>query len=280
MSNETIVAKLTSWAEQEARIFPDVSTCRFYSECNTNGILSGKHCMMSYLGREYLNGNDSFRLAIVGIDHAERESGSFEDRQRVIEYWYQSGRARFNQHYKGVAKTAAAVLGAEGAYCLRNCTHTCQKSHDPSAPCVLDRIVQPNMIKCVPDHALDRNSKATGTMWSNCANHLIAELRMLRPHLAVFHGAKARWFVLPAVRPESPNPVEDVSDRHGPVLYEWPSLRAPVSDRHGPVLYEWPSLRAHLLFLHHPARSQLDRQWDTVVAKAIAYLRAKGAIPA
>jgi hypothetical protein len=99
-------------------------------------------------------------------------------------------------------------------------------------------------------------------MKRNCAHHLVAELMILRPKLVVFHGVDAEWSIPQAIKPDKLNPVEEVPDH---------------SSR--PVLYEWQALRAHLLFLKHPSRGHLNRQWDRVVVPALNYLRARNLIP-
>ena len=81
------------------------------------------------------------------------------------------------------------------------------------------------------------------------------------PPIGLFHGVEARSFVLPAISPEVINPIEGFADRYGPVLFEWPALGA------------------DLLFLYHPTRGWLDRQWDAVVVPALTRLRASGHIP-
>lgn len=54
-----------------------------------------------------------------------------------------------------------------------------------------------------------------------------------------------------------------------------------IADHHGRlVLYGWPVLGADLSFLNHPSYGWLDAQWDTIVVRALGYLRAKGCIPA
>ncbi len=262
VNNVAVMASLNRWAREDARICPDVSACRYYDACNATGILAGKHCMMSYVGIKY-GGAGSFRLAVVGMDHGDPKMGDFEDRRSGIESWYQNGGVGFNPHYAGVVKTAAAVLGED--HCGRKCERSCQKAHDPSSPCVLDRIAQPNVVKCVPDDVGNRTSRTNDTMWANCAHHLIDELVTLRPQLIVFHGVKARRFV----------PLAIDETEHGALG----PIRG-IDDHHGTVLYEWPALSTHLLFLLHPSRGWLDRQWDTVAVPALNYLRAKGHIPA
>jgi hypothetical protein len=85
----------------------------------------------------------------------------------------------------------------------------------------------------------------------NCARHLVAELRILRPEM---------------MRPEFERvgvglvPIEECAD-----LY-------------GPVLYRSAELGAHILFLYHLSRGWLDRQWPQV-KEWIRYLRERAFIP-
>jgi len=100
-------------------------------------------------------------------------------------------------------------------------------------------------------------------MKANCAHHLIDELKLLKPHLTVFHAVDARWVVRPAL--------EDAG------LELTPADSTP--DNHGPVLYEVKGLGTHFLFLLHPSHGWLDRQWDAVVEPNLDYLRSKSVIP-
>jgi uracil-DNA glycosylase len=101
-------------------------------------------------------------------------------------------------------------------------------------------------------------------MMVNCAHHLINELKLLKPGFVVFHGIKARGIIRPefAACGLDLNAIGGVSDRHGPVLYESRALGAPV------------------LFLYHPSRGWLDREWQSVVVPSLDYLRSQKRIPA
>jgi hypothetical protein len=261
MSNESLMRELDAWARTAANIFPDVSTCPHYTRCNAsgrnpNGILNGKNCMMSYVGRKYRK-DGIFPLVIVGLDHGDRCKASYDQRRTGIESHFQQGAGAFNDHYAGVVKTAAAILGGAAQRCARDCDKSCQKSRNSSALCVLDCIAQPNLVKCVRDDAETRRFIATSEMMANCVGHLVDELTRLRPKLVVFHGARAGWAVGQAI--DSLKPIENVTDP--------------------PVLYEWPTSGAHLLFLRHPSFGHLKAQWDTVVLKALDYLRGRSLIP-
>lgn len=273
MDNEMLMASLMSWARDE-EIYPPVFNCRYYGECKASvggALPPGDTCMMSYVGRRYGSSvpGEEFRLVLVGIDHGEKVWGTFEDRRNRVEGDHQNGCASyFRAHYKGVVRTAAAIFGHTGDSCRRKCTKVCQKSRDPEAAphCVIDRIVQPNLVKCVRGDIKDARTKSTGTMMANCARHLASELKRLRPGLVVFHGtgskeSTVRAFVACALDMEA---VEGVpADRHGPS-----------------VLYKSEALSAYVLFLHHPSYDWLGKQWKPVVEPALNYLRSRGIIPA
>jgi hypothetical protein len=91
-------------------------------------------------------------------------------------------------------------------------------------------------------------------MWGNCAHHLVAELKILRPELVIFHAADAKWSVTNVLRDLEPIELEQTTD---------------IS------LYRWSEEGAHLLFAHRPARGMLARQWSAVVVPALNYLRAR-----
>jgi hypothetical protein len=270
MSN-ALMQTLTSWARNEARISPDVFACRFYEGCNRSvgGRLGpGTGCQMSYVGRRYAPEEDpaAFRLVVVGMDHGEKSCGDYEVTQYGLERAYQVGEGDFNQHYRGVVRTAVAVFGDGAAYCRANCGSRCTGGSRPdtAAACVINRIVQPNVVKCTPEHQNDRRSRTTWDMWLNCAHHLAHELRLLQPHLVVFHGSWAPEAVLGALTAAGAGaePVEG----------------APRAGARN-VLYRSAPLGTHILFLHHPSYGHLDRQWDPVVEPCLGFLRERGLIP-
>lgn len=272
MNDDALMADLKSWARKDAQIEPDVFDCPCYKNCDASAgggdtLGSGKTCMMSYIGEQFASNvpGEKFRLVLVGIDHGEPEGATFEQRRKGIEDWYQKGGNNFNPHYRGVVKTAAAVFGSTGDCCRRMCTTSCHKSRDRApSQCVIDRFAQPNCVKCTPIDTVNRTSRATWPMMINCAHHLINELRLLRPRLVVFHGVRARWAL---IRPE----VKSYGLNMNPV--------GGINDRYGSVLYEWQALGAHILFLYHPSRRWLDKQWDAVVVPALDYLRVRNLIP-
>ena len=90
---------------------------------------------MSYVGPEY---GEGFRLAIVGMDHGEFTSETFEERQVGIQDCYLNRQEAFNQHYAGVVKTAAAILGKSGGHCRTHCLQSCHATKDEA--CVINRI--------------------------------------------------------------------------------------------------------------------------------------------
>jgi hypothetical protein len=275
VDNDVLMGELTGWAERTAKIDPNHFDCAYVDACNasTGGKLSkGKGCHMSYLGRRYGEklGDLEFRLMFVGIDPGEREkSFTFQetrDGKEGIETLYPISGCRFNQHYEGIAKTAAAVFGEAGARCRRDCIRSCNKKHDVEPTfCALNHIIQANMVKCVRSDADSRKSKSTPRMKKNCLNHLIVEIQVTRPSLIVFQGVDARYFVLPKLRELDAN-LAEVSD---------------IRDEHGqPVLYNSRQFNTHLLFLKHPSYNHLTSQWLPVVVPALQYLRGNGHIPA
>jgi hypothetical protein len=269
MDNDALLAKLNRWAREDARIDPHAFGCSYYDCCNASvgGTLwRGEGCQMSYVGRRYgLDASsEQFRLMLVGIDHGEKGSADFEDWRRSIESCYQDGGKNFNADYRGVVKTAAIIFGGTAQYCQEMCTMACQRSRDPAAAqCVLDRIARANSVKCTPENQVNRTSRATWPMKVNCAHHLMSEIRLLKPGLVVFHGAPARFFVIPELK-SCDLDVSAVGD---------------ISDRHGPVLYESRALGAHLLFLYHPSHNHLAKQWEAIVIPAVRYMRENGIVP-
>lgn len=270
MDNEALMLDLVSWARGDAHIDPDNFDCRYYSECNKSigsTLWRGDGCRMSYVGRQYgsTSIDDGFRLVIVGIDHGAKGRWTFEECRDELEHWFQKGGCSFNPHYRGVVKTAAAVFGNSGDYCRTNCTKACQQSRDPEARhCVIDRIAQPNNVKCTPKDTENATSRVTWKMKENCAHHLADELKRLKPNLVVFHGVGARW----AVSREFEACGIDMKGVDG------------IPDQYGPVLYKSKNPDAYILFLNHPSRGWLDRQWDAVVVPALRHLRDQDLIPA
>ena len=260
MNNNALVGELERWARDKTHISPDVSNCRFYGSCNVGGILDRKACVMSYVGRDYGSPSVFPRLVLVGMDHTDPDDrGDFMYHRSGIEGAFQNGGNQFNPHYNGVVKTAAAVFGGAAEFCQKTCLkkNMCQKSRVPSACCVIDKIAQPNAVKCVSNLATNSSCQATGAMWTNCAHHLVEELEILRPDLVIFHGAGIKWPVTNALKELEQIEVAGI----------------------GPVLYRWPAVGAHLLFLHHPAHNWLAKQWEPVVVPALDYLRARNLIP-
>lgn len=246
------VEKLAAWT-RSAAIDPECFACVHSVECQASckGTLEP---MMTYVGRSY---GSRLRMALVGMDHGEPERATVEQRQAGITRSYQELRCNFNPHYRGVVRTAGACLGAFGRSCREECLKRCRGR---GANCVLDVIAQPNLVKCVPNTVHNRTSLTTDVMRHNCAGHLVAELKILQPSFIVFHGVKARGAFLPALGTGA----TAVSD---------------ICDRHGPVIYRSAELDAHLLFLDHPSRGWLERQWGAVVEPALRWLRERDVIP-
>lgn len=270
MDNERLLDQLTDWARNTARIDPTRFDCRFYGECDSsigNALWKGNGCLMSYVGRNYGSNaiDGGFRLVVVGIDHGERGGGTYEGRRAGIEEYHQGSSRPFNPHYRGVVKTAAAVFGDTGEYCRQNCTKACQKARAPTTPqCVIDRIVQPNNVKCTPEDTLNPTSRASQKMKANCSHHLAAELKQLCPNLVVLHGIGARWAIIPEFKKLG----IDMKPIGG------------IKDAYDTVIYKSDFLDSHFLFLYHPSRGWLGRQWETVVVPALEYLRSERVIPA
>lgn len=270
MGNKELLDQLTEWARDIARIDPTRFDCRFYGECDSsigNALWRGDGCSMSYVGRNYGSNviDGGFRLVVVGIDHGEKGGDTYEGRRTGIEAYYQGDGRPFNPHYRGVVKTAATVFGDTGEHCRQNCTKACQKSRASTASqCVIDRIVQPNNVKCTPEDTIDPTSRATPKMKMNCSHHLAAELKRLHPDLVVFHGIGARWFVIPEFK--------KLGIDMEPI--------AAIRDAYDFVIYRSDILKTHFLFLYHPSRGWLGRQWETVVVPALKHLRSEKIIPA
>jgi hypothetical protein len=127
------------------------------------------------------------RVVIVGIDHEHGHHDYQERRDEIL--GYQRGQPNFNQHYRGVVKTAAAILGsATGCMECAKANRCLHLSRNIGQPCVLEMFSQPNLLRCA--NGQNATSKATPEMRRNCARLLVEELEILKPTLIVFHGAK------------------------------------------------------------------------------------------
>jgi len=258
------ITELTNWSKEVA-IDPDQFSCRNFASCaaSVHGNLGpGTSAMMSYVGPQYDAGElaNSFSLAIVGMDHGDVDSGSYTERTNDIISFYRVGGAPFNPHYAGVIRTAAAILGRTAKRCEAECVTRCNGASDDQQPCVLERIFQPNVAKCVPTHALNRTSVVSQMMRENCAYHLLAELTIARPNLIVLHGAAVHSAFLMAVKATS----QDVQ------ISKFGNVQIVAAD----------CLPGPALLLHHPSRGWLDRQWQSSVLPALELLRSQGHIPA
>jgi hypothetical protein len=267
MPNEALMAELDAWAA-EARVDPRGFDCRFYDRCNVAPVEldRGNTAVMSYIGREY--GEPSImpmpRLMIVGMDHGQPCHMTFEGRREQIEGYEEAPGEDFNQHYKGVVRTAAAFLGGYGAHCATACKARCSRSGGTTVDaCVLDRLAQPNLVKCVSLNVPNMTCRATDMMRTNCCHHLFAEIGLLRPDIVVVHGVDEKWHVLNHMRLRGIEH-QDLADRTG------------VND----VLYSAPALRCHFVFLLHPSRNWMDRTWDARALPTLAYLTNTGILQA
>ena len=126
MTSTDLKSQLQQWA-RDREILPQEFRCAHYDDCqasrkNIPPLQRGDTCMMSYIGRRY--GDTPYRLAIVGMDHGEHDGGDFHVRSDRIEAASYQQQGAFNQHYRGVIKTAAAVLGEEGRFCRESLVHS------------------------------------------------------------------------------------------------------------------------------------------------------------
>lgn len=263
-----MIEELTGMALQR-QILPEVFSCPLYAACysSTHGMMDGgDSCSMSFVGPDY----ETMRakVACIGIDHRDNVSSNYLERTNGILNHYQANGCKFNPHYQGVVRTAAAFLGGFGEQC-NACwpgpARCCRMATDPTVQdCVLDRIVQPNSVKCVPlplPGQENANSRSTPTMRANCSNHLLAELRIMKPRLAVFHGADLKWPFLNALSGAGMDRVE-----------------LPIGLPQPLTAIEVPALDMLMFFFHHPARNKLAQQWPTVVEPCLEYLRHTGEI--
>ena len=268
MSNKSLISDIKAWAVS-AGVAPRSFDCKFYDQCNGQNVMldRGNTAVMSYLGREY--GEPSVpampRLVIVGMDHGCHASLTFDERREQIEEYESDTAGNFNPHYAGVVRTAAAFLGRHGTHCADACRARCARSRGPVAVdvCVLDRLAQPNLVKCVSSTVPNATCKATRVMRTNCCNHLVAELGLLRPDIVVVHGIKEQCRVLKHM------------EIHGIEHFD-------LGERIGisKVLYNAPGLGCHFVFLWHPSRNMMDRIWALRAVPTITYLTELGIIPA
>ena len=269
---DDLLPRLGDWA-RDTGILPKHFKCPFYDECNSSlqkkrlSLDGGRTCHMSYIGREY---GQTFRIVLIGMEPvSEGDYFVYEDfakcRKGIEEFFY-GGKERFNPHYQGVIRTAAAALGDEGRYCGETCApdRKCSGLSRGDQRCVLLAIAQANLVKCAPKKEDDnRDAAATPVMRLNCQRHLLHEIETLQPGLVVFHFADARWDVLESEGWNLMEVAEATEDSYGAVI----------------KVLKTPNLECPLLFLHHPARNGLEKQWSGVVEPALRFLRARNLIP-
>jgi hypothetical protein len=188
-----LLGTLNKWAEEDAKISPPGKfQCDFFDACGASAPLpsDGSQTCMSFIGRRYELAENNPKIVIVGLDHGCDDFQTYESRRRIIE-----SEGNFNGHYRGVVRTASAIFGARGDYCATQCmsSNRCLKSYD----CVIDRISQPNAVKCTRKDIKSAAFWGTTEMIRNCSIHLIAELGKLKPNLVVFHGINLPWIFLP-----------------------------------------------------------------------------------
>jgi uracil-DNA glycosylase len=216
---------------------------------------------MSYVGVRYAM-NLSARIVMVGKDHGCGGCADFHGRrQKIREYQSPQNKQKFNAHYRGVVRTAAALLGSVTTCSACYDTNMCQLSNGGGPYCVLDLIAQPNLVKCAPDDKNTMRSQATSLMKMKCSNLLVEELEILNPTLIVFHGTDLRKFFS-----------EAISSRR------WELEKWDCQKQKHLFKLNGPTLKADVLFLAHPAYGWLERQWDGVL-KEIETLREAGKLP-
>lgn|SRR5574337_62521 len=253
---------LERWS-REACIVPGPRfNCKYYHDCDASikhQLRRGEGSCMGYIGRNY--GND-FKLIFVGMDHGEfSPSSTYSDNYDWIQEHYVSGNDHFNAHYRGVVKHGATIFGISASHCKSSCLNWCHRSND--ADCVLNLVAQLNIVKCVPETQENKTSMATQNMKKNCMTHLIAELRILHPQMIVFHGINSREPVIHAFNQSSIDLI---------------AIKECSYDDGRPALYRSDDLGCHVLFLYHPARGWLERQWPQFQLW-ISYLRDQGLVP-
>lgn len=278
MTNAELLEKLDKWASGR-KIWPKSFDCPHYKECQASlsenaKLEGGKTCLMSYVGKEYgaADSGVPFRLVIVGIDHGWRgeQPEDFGGCQTGMEdALYGDGKGtNFNPHYSGVIRTAAAILGYTGRHCLEVCYERNECVGDrrpPGERCLLRLLAQPNLVKCAPGR--DMATKSTTMMLNRCSRHLVSELEVLRPDLLVFHGGSARWALPWALQTEKAGTLT-------------PFPESPMDDDF-PVIHELSGkgYKSLVLFLAHPSRRHLAKQWKSIVVPSLKLLRSRRYIP-
>lgn len=281
-ANTQLLGDLDQWA-RERRIYPKSFDCPHYEKCN-GSLSEGSHldggytCTMSYVGQEYgapeLAPGKAFRLVIVGIDsganyEAKKLEGFVECQQGIEDWYYEKSFDKSHPHYLGVIRTAAAILGRDGKYCLDHC-HEDSKCFGNNRPngerCVLRSFAQPNLVKCA--NGPNRKTRSRNVMFNNCSEHFLSELEILKPNLIVFHGGDARWAFPQALQKRGFDsvPLAD-SPKQGDFSV--------VHELTGASL----GSKCFILYLSHPSYGWLNRQWEPVVEPALKLLRSMSAIP-
>jgi hypothetical protein len=271
-NDSALLLRMESLAK-ERLILPQEFACPRYDDCQRSRRIKtlpllnrGNTCSMTYIGRGYGNlvADKSFRLVIIGMDHGySTEPEDFLRRQSVIE---EPG--KFNPHYRGVIKTAAALFGSAGQHCFDKCVEKCERvaaEQLQAQCCVLRSIAQPNLVKCASGQGMD--CRATTEMFRNCPQHLVEELRELKPDIIVFHGADAKWAF--------PLAVQSANGKLVPVV------EGPIDTDSFPVIYELTLENIHcpVLYLPHPSHGHLGRKWESLMVPALQILRSRSLIP-
>jgi hypothetical protein len=273
MSTE-LVSRLDDWARKR-QIFPKEFDCPHYEECKGSlpgsaTLDRGNTCSMSAVGEDYGKpiGGKPFKLVFVGIDRGYRGGGKgFTDMQNGEGPY--GGQSPLGQNYKGVVRTAAAILGSVGQHCLDNCYKgRCVGDRRPNGElCILRFFAQPNLVKCAPAEG-GMKTRTSSVMKIKCAEHLVSELSILKPNVLVFHAADARWCFGPAV--------ENHNWRLSPIEVPVPKYRGGFSPLH---LLKADDFKCYVLFLNFPGHGWLERQRAPIVEPSLTFLRSEGVIP-
>jgi hypothetical protein len=270
------IGSLQRWA-RKANVLPSCFRCEQYNSCQHSRtekklprLRRGKTVLMSYVGHEYgrpVRGA-RFALVIVGMSHAGDGGYNYLERQRSGRKWVTE--RRINRHYRGILWMAAALLGDCGSYCSENCLRAwrCMAEDLPkTGRCALSSIIQPNLAKCAGGD--EGTCLTTPVMYKNCSPHLLGELEVLKPTIIVFQAAPARAVIPNAVRERGwqLQPIAASPHYDGPEAF-------PV------VQYlRTPTFGSHVLFLNHPSRGNIERQWKPIIKPSLNLLRKLNAIP-
>jgi hypothetical protein len=259
------LAALDEWARLRGINDPDNFTCCFLELCKRHRLVDGKQCCNSYVAPGYSATPDDFRIAVVGMEHGSKAFETHESRRELILRAYciaDREQSSFNGHYEGVVRIAAAIFGESAKDCASGCTTICQRYKS----CVINRIAQPNLVRCTPIDQTDSTSRSSSEMKHNCSLHLLEELKILRVQLVIFQGGGKGTRKI-------------VTDTWGKVRrMKLTGLLRDGNAADDYILYHAQEESMHILFTYHGGRHRLAGQWPKV-QKWIAYMREEGIIP-